>query len=116
MLTTQDPHKVFEADYDDWTPPEQLLVAIQDKKLKTRDKAELVIGTYAIMHRGIHPSAAQVAKVLGKSKRRAQDVMEELLITGHAEKIHGKFVLKQGVYQNPLVAQFLSVLGFEVEI
>ena len=111
-----DVHKQFLPDYDEWTPPEQLLALLGDKTLRTRDKVELVVGVYAMEHRGNHPSEQKIADILSLSKSRAHEVMLELLALGRAERRHGKFALRFGVYSNPLVSQFLAALGYNTEI
>lgn len=116
MTTLSRRPKAFEPEYDEWLPPEELLIALHDPSLKTRDKVELIIGVYAVQHRGLHPSAEKIHRVLGLCKTRVETVMTELIAAGRAEKLHGKFVLKRGVYQNPVVSEVLAELGYDTSI
>ncbi len=102
--------QVFEPNYDTWTPPEELLILLQDESLRTRDKTELVCGFYAWQHNGQHPYPSEVARILGVSTERVQQAMTQLIAAGRATRKHGKFSLALGRYSNPVVERLLKDL------
>lgn len=115
QTTTTPRRKLFEPDLDRWTPPEQLLELLTDKSLRTRDKVELVCGYYAWKHHGQHPYASEIKDILGISKTRVEQAMEQLVSHGRAVRIHGKFALRNGRYTNPVVSRLLAEIGEEAD-
>lgn len=98
----------FTPDYDKWSAPESLLIALQEPGLKTRDKVELVFAFYAHDHRGQGPFASEIAEILSISKQNVESRMVELIATGRAQKLHGKFALIRSDYTHPLIIDLLE--------
>lgn len=103
----------FEPDYDIWEPPDELLDLLADKRLKQRDRVELVIAFYAADHGGNSPSFQHIADIMGISKGNAYKYAKELTQDPFKRAVHrnGEFWLTNSTYTHPVIkSRFMRLL------
>lgn len=103
----------FVPDYDQWEPPDELLDLIAQKKLRQRDRVELIIAFYAASHGGNSPTYDKIGEILGTSKGNAHKYAMELTQPWEcrAMKKNGQFWLINSEYTHPVIqSKFSGVL------
>jgi len=100
-------NRKFEPDLDQWDAPEELLELIADKKLRQRDRVELVIAFYAADHGGVSPTYEEIGKIMGISAGNAFNYAMELTRPWEcrAVKRNGKFWLVNSQYSHPVIRE-----------
>jgi hypothetical protein len=100
-------------DYDQWEPPSELLEMIAAKKLRQRDRVELIIAFYAVDHGGNSPTYEKIGEVLRTSRGNAYKFAMELTMPWEcrATKKNGQFWLLNSQYTHPSIrSRFSEVL------
>lgn len=103
----------FTPDDDQWEPPMELMELLTQKRLRQRDRVELVIAFYAADHGGNSPTYDKIGEVLSTSKGNAYKFAMELTQSNErrAVKRNGQFWLINSQYTHPVIKQqFAGVL------
>lgn len=95
---------------DHWEPPPELLDLIdkkKNKKMRQRDRVELVIAFYAAEHGGNTPTYEKIGQVMGIPRANAHRFAMELTQPWErrAIKTNGKFWLVNSVYSHPIIRE-----------
>lgn len=100
----------FMPDYDQWEPPTELLEMIAQKKLRQRDRVELVIAFYAADHGGNSPTYEKIGEILGIPRGNAYKFAMELTMAHQrrAVKRNGQFWLINSEYTHPVIKGKMS--------
>lgn len=106
MVDSTQLHIPFQPILDKWEPPDELFERLADKRLRTRDKVELVYSYFAADHHGQGPYASEIAEVLGIAKQNVEQQMVKLVAEGRATKRHGRFYLSPARWTHPIVSKF----------
>ena len=107
------PRRSFTPDYDQWEPPDDLLDMLSDKKLRQRDRVEMIIAFYAADHGGNSPTFDEIGAILGISKGNAYKYAMELTQDSErrAKRKNGTFWLVNSEYTHPVIkSRFPAVL------